>query len=200
MMKKSLLLSLVLIPILMGGVAATAAFGAGQYEDPAQPYGRRGPWQGPRYDERQAPEFSEETVTVTGQVYFENRMHPELKSGDEEYELLVPRYYVYEADLKEGQTITVEGYSVTGMPMFEGEEEDEVHLWVTKAIIDGTEYDLERYGRGPMGGLGRRWMGHRGWGPHGGYGPCGPGGSYGSGWGRWPWKRGPAGPSAGSSS
>jgi hypothetical protein len=194
-MKKSLLLSLVLIPILVGGVAISAAFASGQSEEPAQPYGRRAPWQGPGYDERPAPEFSDETITVTGQLYFDNRIHPELKSRGQVYELLVPRHYLYEAELKEGQTITAEGYTVTGMPMFEREDEEEVHLWVTKAIIDGKAYDLERYGRGPMWGPGRGpsrgWMGWREGPPEYRYGPCGPD------WGRRP--RGPGGPDAGSS-
>jgi hypothetical protein len=110
----------------------------------------------PRED---APELSEETITVTGQLYFENRMHPELKSGGEEYELLVPHFYVYELDLEEGQTVTVEGYAVEGMPCYEYEEEEELHIWVTKAVIDGEEYDLEA---GPR--WGSRWgmMGHHG--------------------------------------
>lgn len=184
MMKKKLLLSLVLIPILLGGFGATAAFASGQSEDPAQPYGRRGPWPGRGYDERPVPTFSEETITVTGQLYFDNRMHPELKSGAKEYELLVPRHYLYEVDLKEGQTVTVEGYSVTGMPRFEAEDGEEVHLWVTRAVIEGKEYDLERYGRS----FGRGRMGMRG-GARYGYGPCGPGG-YGPDWGRRPWGRG----------
>jgi hypothetical protein len=184
-MNKRLLLSLVLIPVLLGGVSASV-FATGQSEGPSRPYGRRGPGQGPGR-EWPAPTFSEQTISVTGQLYVENRVHPELKSGDKVYELLVPRYYVYEADLKEGQTITVEGYTVTGMPMFEGEDNEDVHLWVTKAVIDGKEYDLERYGRGPMGGRGwghgRGWMGRRGPAPHRGYGPC-PGWDDGPGWQR----------------
>ena len=70
-----------------------------------------------------APELSEETIIVTGRLYFENLIHPELTSGDVEYELLVPRFYVDELDLEEGQTVTVEGYTVEGMPCCEDEEE-----------------------------------------------------------------------------
>ena len=189
-MKKRMLLSLVLIPILLGGVGLSA-FASGQSEDDTQP-GRPGPWGGRGWDQRPAPTFSEETVTVTGQVYFDNRMHPELKSGAKEYELLVPRYYLYEVDLEDGDTVTVEGYTVTGMPMFEEEDGDEVHLWVAKAVIDGKEYDLERYGygRGPGRG-GRMGMGRA---PYGYGPPCGPGG-YGPDWGRRPW--GPGGPGRG---
>jgi hypothetical protein len=156
----------IIILLLIAGVAAAGAFASGGKEE--EPETARRNWRAvpPRWD---APELSEETITVTGKLYFENRMHPELESGGEEYELLVPRFYVYELDLEEGQTVTVEGYTVEGMPCYE-EEEEELHIWVTKAVIDGVEYKLEddprmgpRWGMGPgrghrggMMGLGRR--------------------------------------------
>ena len=93
-------------------------------------------------------------------------MHPELISGADEYELLVPRFHARDLDLEDGQTVTVEGYAVEGMPCCEGEEGDheEVHIWVTKAVIDGEEYDLDGRGR-----MGPRWgMMGSGWGHHGG--------------------------------
>lgn len=172
----------VLVVLLLALVGAAGVFASGNKEQPAQP-GAPGPRGA--YGRGAAPEFSEEKITVTGQLYFRNLMHPELKSGGKEYELLVPRFYVYDLDLQEGTTVTVEGYEVTGMPYFEQESEDEVHLWVTKAVVNGQEYDLERYG---MGG----WMG----GPRGGMmGPRGRGswgrGSYGpSCWGDWGGRRG----------
>ena len=180
-MNKRLFLTLFLLPILIGGVAVTGAFASGQSEEPAQPYGRRAPWQDRGYAERPAPTFSEETRTVTGRLYFANRIHPELKSGTEEIQLLVPRYYLYEAELTEGQTVTVEGYTVSGMPRFPEESAEAVRLWVTKAVIDGQEYDLERYGRGPMRGgpmMGTtprdpRWHCHP-WGRGRGFGDTGP--------------------------
>jgi hypothetical protein len=132
----------IFILLLIAGVAAAGVFASGNKEgksDVTRPDWRWGP-------RGEAPEFSEETITVTGELYFENRMHPELKSGSEEYELLVPHFYAYELDLKDGQTVTVEGYTVAGMPCYEDEEEEEVHIWVTKAIIDGEEYDLEADG------------------------------------------------------
>ena len=137
-----------IVLLLIGGIAATGAFASGDKEEPQRP---------PRWD---GPQMSEETITVTGQLHFEDRMHPELESGGREYELLVPRYYAYELDLEEGQTVTVEGYTVEGMPCCEEEEGDEIHLWVTKAVIDGKEYDLEdgsRMGMGPRGGMHPRW-------------------------------------------
>lgn len=148
----------IIIFLLIAGVAAAGVFASGNKEDEsgvARPDWRRMP-------RGEAPDFSEETVTVTGELYFENRMHPELKSGSKEYELLAPRFYAYDLDLKDGQTVTVEGYTVEGMPCYEEEEEGEVHIWVTKAIIDGKEYDLEADGfrGGHMGS--RRGMGMMG--------------------------------------
>jgi len=154
----------IIILLLIAGVAAAGVFASGNKEDESD--AARPDWR--RMPRGEAPEFSEETITVTGELYFENRMHPELKSGGEEYELLVPRFYAYDMDLKEGQTVTVEGYTVEGMPCCEDEEEEEVHIMVTKAVIDGKEYDLE--GRGFWGGhMGSR----RGMGP--GMGMMGPG-------------------------
>jgi hypothetical protein len=154
----------IIILLLIAGVAAAGVFASGNREDESD--AARPDWR--RMPRGEAPEFSEETITVTGELYFENRMHPELKSGGEEYELLVPRFYAYDMDLKEGQTVTVEGYTVEGMPCCEDEEEEEVHIMVTKAVIDGKEYDLE--GRGFWGGhMGSR----RGMGP--GMGMMGPG-------------------------
>ena len=144
----------IIILLLIAGVAAAGAFASGNKEDEAE--AARPDWRRmPRWD---GPELSEETITVTGQVYFENQMHPELKSGAEEYELLVPRFYAYELDLEEGQTITVEGYTVEGMLCCHEEEEEELHIWVTKAMIDGEEYDLAD---GPRWGMMGPGMGPR---------------------------------------
>jgi hypothetical protein len=142
----------IIVLLLIAGVAAAGAFAGGSKEDESE--AARPDWR--RLPRGDAPELSEETITVTGKVYFEDRMHPELKSGSEEYELLVPRFHVYELNLEDGQTITVEGYTVEGMPCCEDHEEEEVHIWVTKAVIDGEEYDLDAEGfRG--GRMGPRW-------------------------------------------
>ncbi len=144
---------------LIAGLAATGVWASGDKEDQLQP-----PAPGWRAPQGEAPTVSEQTITVTGQLYFQNLMHPELKAGNQEYELLVPRYYAYQLDLEEGATVTVEGYTVEGLPCYEGEDEEEVHLWVTKAIIDGREYDLERGGfwGGRMGpGMGMMGPGRR---------------------------------------
>jgi hypothetical protein len=152
----------IIILLLIAGVAAAGVFASGNKEDESE--AARPDWR--RMPRGEAPDFSEETITVTGELYFENRMHPELKSGGEEYELLVPRFYASELDLEEGQTVTVEGYTVEGMPCFEDEEGEEVHIWVTKAIIDGKEYDLEAGGfrgghMGSRSGMGMMGPGRR---------------------------------------
>jgi len=112
--------------------------------------GMMGPW---AQGDENGLKFSEEALTVTGPVYFQNRMHAELKADGKDYELMVPRFYLYDLELKEGQQVTVEGYVAQG--------EDENYMWVTKAVIDGKEYLLERGGRGPGRGFGM--MGPRGW-------------------------------------
>ena len=48
-----------------------------------------------------------EKVTLTGNVYLEGELHPLLKSGGKEYELMVPPYLVTQIDIKEGAEIKV---------------------------------------------------------------------------------------------
>jgi len=152
---KIFIVSLFLFIGVLGGL-----FAAGQSEYPAVPYGPRGgyafqtPW---------------EKITVTGEIYFVDKLHPEIKSGGKEYELLIPRFLYYGIDVKEGDEVTVEGYEVPAPyhEMVYGEEGDEIHLMVTKADINGKEYDLSRtenygYGYGPM--MGGAMMGHPGYG------------------------------------
>lgn len=165
---------MMLVLLLAAVVAATGAFASGKKEDQTPPQGRgyygpgpggapcwgpgpQGRGYGPRlprggWAQEDWLKFSEEKVTVSGPLYFQRRLHPEVKSAGKTYELLVPRFYLYELDLKEGQTVSVEGYVASG--------DEENYLWVTKAVIDGKEYDLERYRRGPMMGS---WGGKRGW-------------------------------------
>jgi hypothetical protein len=173
-MNRKMILALILAAV----VAATGAFASGNKEDkaPQQGPGFYGPGPGgcPGYGGGRGPgtqgrgfgpgmhrkgwdqddwlKFSEEKVTVTGPIYFQKRMHAEVKADGKTYELMVPRFYLYELDLKEGQNVTVEGYAAAG--------DEESYLWVTKAVIGGKEYDLERNGRGPM--MGPRG-GNRGW-------------------------------------
>ena len=150
MAKKILAVSLVL-----GVALAAVAFANGQNE-PSPPGGRPG---------------SGQKLVLTGSLAFQNLIHPTLKAGDKVYELMVPRYLVYRADLKEGAKVTVEGYQVDGMPRWADDKDDNIDVFVTKATIDGKEYDLSQYRGRMMGGRGRGYgpgmMGGRGR----GYGP-----------------------------
>ena len=130
---KRVLITIMVLTFITG---VAAVFAEGQVENGRNPFG-----------------YLTETISVTGQIYFEDRVFPELLSGSEKYELMVPRYYQYDSDLKEGQTITVEGFLApeTGPCCTEDEvEAEEMHLRVTKAIIDGVEYDLGQFQGGMM--------------------------------------------------
>lgn len=142
-------------------------------------------------------------ATVTGQIQLVNLIHPVVKSGGNQYELIVPRIDVYRAGVKEGQTITVKGYKVDGMqwgPFYGAATDNTPKLLVSSATIDGKSYDLSAWadrfklavrnggGNGPLAfyghrGRGRFDRGRPGWGgPGSGYG-YGPGMGYGRGMG-----------------
>jgi hypothetical protein len=126
-------------------------------------------------------------MSVTGSVSFQNLIHPVLKSGSTSYELLVPRFAVYDSGIKEGQTVTVSGYKVTDDQLgpwhrYTDSSSNAQYLAVTSATIDGKSYDVRTarpgfgYGQGygPRGAAGPR--GYRGMGPMMGYyGNGGPG-------------------------
>jgi len=111
------------------------------------------------------PGATGQKLTVSGALSFADLMHPTLKSGDKVYELLVPPYLVLQAGVKEGSVVSVEGYQVQGMPQVGTTDDGNTDLYVTKATIDGKDYDLTQYrgqmmGRGGFGGgQGRRGMG-----------------------------------------
>ena len=154
-MKGKMFMTIVLITM----IAAVGVYASANPDgrDDSYPPGWGGRFQG---EDRHMQDFSGETITVTGTLSLENWMHPELEADGIEYELLVPRFRGG-PDLEEGEIVTVEGYTIEGMPCCDQEEgHDEIHLWVTKAIVDGEEFDLENEGwRGGM--MGRGMMG--GW-------------------------------------
>ena len=41
-----------------------------------------------------------EKISVSGPVYFEDQRHPEIKSGGKEYELIVPRFALWNLDIE----------------------------------------------------------------------------------------------------
>ena len=136
--------------------ASLAAFGTGQKE-PA-------PAQGAPAQSSPAPSVANQKLVLTGNVYLQNEQHPVLKSGGKEYELMVPRYLVWNLDVKEGEEVTVEGYQVQGMPMH-SQDDGDIDVFVTKATFRGKEFDLSGY-RGEMarGGRGQMMRGGGMWG------------------------------------
>lgn len=181
---KANLLVITAVLFLAGG---SLVFAGGQKETPAP--------QGPgaaRAQSDQQVSVANELTTVTGQINFVNLIHPVIKSGGTEYEMIVPRIDVYRAGVKEGQTITVKGYVVKGLPRgpyFDGSANADTTpmLLVSSATINGKSYDLSQwadhfklalkyrgeYGPGP---------GYRGYGPMMGYGPRGRSGFGSRGW------------------
>lgn len=118
-----------------------------------------------------------EPVTLTGTVHFEGIGHPQLKTADGVYELMVPMYLADQVHVEEGQEITVDGYVVPG-PRWE-RETDRNYVRVTGALIDGEEYEVDGdfqghccdeppardWGRRGMHGRGAGSRGRRGWAP-----------------------------------
>ena len=162
---------IIAVSVILMLVGLVAVFATGQKEDVERPYGPRG-GRGGMMGMWGADEG--EKITVSGPVYFKDKLHPEIKSGDKEYELMVPRFALRNLDIEEGQLVSVEGYTVEGM-YCEEEGEEEVHLLVTKAKIGDKEYDLERDAQGAWGGRQGAWgtpgRGGRGHMMRGGNGP-----------------------------
>ncbi len=128
-MKKTLFIAIALVAL-----AASFGFAKGAQENDVTENAGPGPGA-----------FSGELVTVTGDLIFNDNDFPTIKSGDKEYELMYPYMLNYEIEVAEGTEITVEGFLVPGPRWNDGEDEE--HLMVTKAVIDGKEYIIPH---GPM--------------------------------------------------
>ena len=168
------------IVLLVAAVSATTAFARGTSDD-APP--AAGPWA----RGWSAPEVSDKKTELTGKLAFED-WHPVLKTDKEEIVLMVPGHYRYDINVKEGDTIKVEGYMAEGAPWWG--DKDQKALLVTKAVVNGKEYEIDRswgpmamgpggrgmmhppYGR-PYGGMRGGRPGPQSWGPQGNYGPRG---------------------------
>jgi hypothetical protein len=141
---------IILLTIMLTVIAGTAVFANGEqeggFDNAVRPRGSYG----------EEPEL----LSLTGTLKLAYGQRPELVTGDEEYELLYPYYLAEGLDIEDGETVAVEGFIVPGHKW--KWEENEKHLRVTKAVIDGEEYDLEAYGPGfgPM--MGGRYGSRRG--------------------------------------
>lgn len=98
-------------------------------------------------------EIELEKITVTGPINFTGfRGEVSIEEGGITYYLMYPHHIDTDIDLSEGESVTVEGY------LFETDDTQKI-LHVTKAVIRGEEYDLEKeFGYGFMGGQGGCWM------------------------------------------
>jgi hypothetical protein len=141
-------------------VTAAAAFATGQNEQAA------------------GSVFQGDKLVLKGTVSFQGLPHPVLKTADKQYLLMVPARLVYEAGVKDGTQVTVQGWQLSQLPWamrgFAGDDKSLAGLFVTQATVNGKNYDLTRLYAERMIGPGRGGYGP-GYGMMGGYGPDGDG-------------------------
>lgn len=87
------------------------------------------------------PALEGDVVTLTGTIDLSVNP-PVLKSGGEEYLVMVPRTYQAEIAIEDGAQVSLEGYVHEG---YGRNTTDQQVISVTRAIIDGTEYDVDSY-------------------------------------------------------
>jgi hypothetical protein len=121
-------------------------------------FARGGTEQNDLYLEHWGIDENDTERTLSGPITFSNRIHAELQSGGTVYRLIYPRAFEYQLDLEEGQRISITGYSLEpdAMPETAIGEDAELFL-VSKAVIDGEEYNLSDMGPhygGMRGGMG----------------------------------------------
>ena len=143
-MKKIMLVFAVLA--LVGGFAFAGGTKDTEPETQTVPYGRGMQWE------------EADPVSLTGTLVLEDDRFAKLESGGKTYYLMYPYWLADDIDVTDGEEITVEGYIGHG-PRFSS---DEPAVMVTKAVIDGKEYDLTDEHYGLMGGRGGMRGGRRG--------------------------------------
>jgi hypothetical protein len=143
-MAKKILIGSLLFAIAFGGLA----FGSGQSDSTPNIPG---------------PATTGDKLTLSGTVKVENLIHPVLSSGGKEYYLMVPRFLLNDVVVKDGAQVKIEGYQTTNTPRFSTEAKG-TYILVTKATVDGKDYDLtvENGGKGMMGDRGGMMSGGRG--------------------------------------
>lgn len=150
-MKRSIVMVLTAAVIGIFSVSTLAAEGVQERWDGDTPGDTRAP--------AQSPYYSSEKVSVSGTVEL-TAAGVELKAHDgQEYSLMYPRFLADGVEVKDGDSISVEGYLVPG-PRWEADE-NENHLRLETVTLNGEEYNLAS-AHGPRGGYGHK---------SGGYGP-----------------------------
>jgi len=151
----------IVILLVLAGIAGMS-FANGTSEQPsqtapAQAYGRMGFGYGGA--------VTGEVIKATGKLSLNALVYPVLKTADgKSYNLMVPQGVGYSLQIKDGDTVSIEGFQITNPPTVT--DDKAVFLHVTKATINGKEYDLtalmgprggyDRMGGGMMGGPGGR--------------------------------------------
>ena len=90
-------------------------------------------------------DFPEETTTLTGTIDISD-FPPVLTADGKEYLVMVPRFLADDIEIEDGSTVTLEGYVHEAYGRFASDDTEVIS--VTKATIDGTEYEVDRRGTG----------------------------------------------------
>lgn len=139
MMKKILIATMVLTAVL-----GSFAFASGQADSTPNIPG---------------PATTGDKLTLSGTVKVDNLIHPVLTSGGKDYYLMIPHRAIYDVAVKDGAQVKIEGYKTTAAPRYAPANSNATYVLVTKATVDGKDYDLTVnqgvLGRGMMGNNGR---------------------------------------------
>lgn len=137
-MAKKILIATMVLAAALGGMA----FGRGQNDSTPDLSG---------------PATTGEKLTLSGTVKVTNLIHPVLSSGGKDYFLMVPHFLTFDSGVKDGSQVKIEGYKTTDLPRFAAADDKNTYVWVTKATVDGKDYDLTSegggYGMGGRGGM-----------------------------------------------
>ena len=165
-MKKELLILLLIVS------SAILLSAEGKQDDNDSQFYGRGPGQGMMRDfdnrdvdrddfrEQRQTERDEylqglETISLTGPLTLINGEMPSIDNQGTKYTIMAPWYDLQNLELENGMVVTVEGYEMPGPPM--QWDDSEKSIMVTKAVINGKEFEVDHsaYGSGMMGGPGR---------------------------------------------
>jgi len=141
-MKRSLIISVVLItmaaatmPLIAEGIQEQAD--PVQQGVPGQPAARPG---ARPYGWNNAQAAQPEELELSGTVKL-SAGHTLLQAEDgKEYRLMYPLFVLDELDIEDGEEVLLEGFLIPAMRW--APEEDEHYLRVTKAVINGEEYEI----------------------------------------------------------
>jgi len=139
------------ISIVLLAMVSLAVFAAGSVEDTSTM-----PWTQGRGQYQSDVVISEDITKVTGILRLVENGHTELVAGNETFELMYPYRLSYDADLKDGMEITVEGFMAENMRF--ANDESTKNLMVQSATIDGQTYDIAESMANSYGAYGRMAM------------------------------------------